>query len=160
MVRFMSLLCSGAVSERVRVTLASSTVIPLWMKDEAARAELQQQAADQDVPYRPPIRPIGYSSALMRIASSCAMWSVRDHIAAAVGPLQFALACPAGTDVVQWIVQAAVELDSAIAIVSLDASNVYGMLDRRAIERRQVAWGLGKTELQFYPAEIEIDYNC
>eukprot|EP00873_Tetraselmis_striata_P014347 jgi/Tetstr1/434611/TSEL_023702.t1 len=39
-----------------------------------------------------------------------------------------------------WIVHTAMELDSTIAVALLDASNAYGMLDRRAIERRLVAY--------------------
>eukprot|EP00873_Tetraselmis_striata_P037933 jgi/Tetstr1/458197/TSEL_044687.t2 len=119
--------------------LSSSTLIPLWKKDEEARGDLRGQAEAQNSPYRPPIRPIGFSSALTRVASSAAMWTIRDHIARAVGPSQFALSTPAGTDMIQWVIHVAMEMDDRLAASSIDASNAYGMTNRRAIRRRLVA---------------------
>eukprot|EP00873_Tetraselmis_striata_P036234 jgi/Tetstr1/456498/TSEL_043221.t1 len=139
MARFMTVVCSGNVSDRVKQLLSSSTLIPLWKKDEEARGDLRGQAEAQNSPYRPPIRPIGFSSALTRVASSAAMWTIRDHIARAVGPSQFALSTPAGTDMIQWVIQVAMEMDDRLAASSIDASNAYGMTDRRAIRRRLVA---------------------
>eukprot|EP00873_Tetraselmis_striata_P009583 jgi/Tetstr1/429847/TSEL_019714.t1 len=139
MARFMTVVCSGNVSDRVKQLLSSSTLIPLWKKDEEARGDLRGQAEAQNSPYRPPIRPIGFSSALTRVASSAAMWTIRDHVARAVGPSQFALSTPAGTDMIQWVIQVAMEMDDRLAASSIDASNAYGMTDRRAIRRRLVA---------------------
>eukprot|EP00873_Tetraselmis_striata_P041685 jgi/Tetstr1/461949/TSEL_007027.t1 len=143
MARFMAVVCSGDVSDRVKQLLSSSTLIPLWKKDEEARGDLRGQAEAQNSPYRPPIRPIGFnSSALTTVASSAAMWTIRDHIAKAVGPVgpsQFALSTSAGTDMIQWVIQVAMEMDDRLAASSIDASNAYGMTDRRAIRRRRVA---------------------
>eukprot|EP00873_Tetraselmis_striata_P010115 jgi/Tetstr1/430379/TSEL_020190.t1 len=125
MARFMTVVCSGNVSDRVKQLLSSSTLIPLWKKDEEARGDLRGQAEAQNSPYRPPIRPIGFSSALTRVASPAAMWTIRDHIARAVGPSQFALSTPAGTDMIQWVIQVAMEMDDRLAASSIDASNAY-----------------------------------
>eukprot|EP00873_Tetraselmis_striata_P013201 jgi/Tetstr1/433465/TSEL_022737.t1 len=139
MARFMTDVCSVNVSDRVEQMLSSSTLIPLWKKDEEARGDLRGQAEAQNSPCRPPIRPIGFSSALTRVASSAARWTIRDHIAPAVGPSQFALSTPAGTDMIQRVIHVAMEMDDRLAASSIDASNAYGMTDRRAIRRRLVA---------------------
>eukprot|EP00873_Tetraselmis_striata_P019352 jgi/Tetstr1/439616/TSEL_028038.t2 len=134
----MTVVCSGNVSDRAKQLLSSSTLIPLWKKDEEARGDLRNRPRRRTAPTAH-IRPIGLSSALTRVASSAAMWTIRDHIARAVGPSQFALSTPAGMDRIQWVIQVAMEMDDRLAASSIDACNAYGMTDRRAIRRRLVA---------------------
>eukprot|EP00873_Tetraselmis_striata_P045687 jgi/Tetstr1/465951/TSEL_000914.t1 len=148
---FMTVVCSGNVSDHVKQLLSSSTLIPLWKKDEEARGDLRGQAEAQNNPYRPLIRPIGFSSALTRVASSAAMW-IRDHIARAVGPSQFALSTPAGTDMIQWVIQVAMEMDDRLAASSIGASNAYAQPALAAVGL-SISWGPDKTEVAFAPAE-------
>ena len=84
---------------------------------------------------RLPVRPIGYGTVLVRLASICLLHDLRDVLSDAVGPHQFAVGTRGGTDMIQWIIQTALEVrtPSPLAAFNLDASNAFNSVSWPAI---------------------------
>ena len=118
------------VPESVRPFLTSSTLIALMKKDPDTVARMRSEPG-----FRLPVRPIGYGSVLVRLASICLLHDLRDVLEDAVGPHQFAVGTRGGTDMIQWIIQAALEvrIPHPLAAFNLDASNAFNSVSRAAI---------------------------
>ena len=120
------------VPPSVKDYFGSATLIALMKKDASdVRALREAQGAD----FRLPVRPIAFGTVLVRVAALCSLYAVRDVIPASVGPHQFAVGTRHGTDMIQWLVQACLEIRTPqrLAVFNLDARNGFNTLSRDAM---------------------------
>ena len=101
---------------------STSKLVALLKKDSASIARAREEDGDA---FKLPVRPIGISCALVKAASHAALLELGDLLAPMVGPTRFAVDTKAGTDMIQWAIQVAMEGDDNLAAMSADAVNAF-----------------------------------
>ena len=72
-------------------------------------------------------------STIVKLASSCALHLFRGAMGPAVGPTQFLVETKSGCDMVQWVLQLAMESNGKLFAACLDGVNSFGEINRSCI---------------------------
>ena len=126
-------LLQGDLPSSVAGALARGTLIGILKEEPSAVDRQRSEAALRGEPFKLPLRPITFGSAIGRVALGCLLLAVKGPITEAVGDDQFGLFTRGGAEMMQLAVQATFEELPHLAVLSVDARNAFNAISREAI---------------------------
>ena len=123
----------GDLPPSVAGALARGTLIGILKEEPSVVDRQRSDAALHGEPFKLPLRPITFGSAIGRVALGCLLLAVKDPITEAVGDDQFGLFTRGGAEMMQLAVQAIFEELPHLAVLSVDARNAFNAISREAI---------------------------
>ena len=127
---FVQAVISADVPDDAADFLSSATLWPFLKEDQAAVAAARACAGE--TPFIPPTRPVAVSSALVRLAGASLLTAMTPAIRSAVGPSQYCVKTPDGTEAVLFGVRTARESRN-LWTMQLDITNAFNEVSRQRI---------------------------